>query len=108
MLPYKKPYEPECSVRIGDHNDTCNMTVGQFIPEKEAKCQKKYFSTLFVWNTVGVSRCMLIAELYSHCRDIHNFKMSCVTDSLAYRLHHNNIAWYRLSMHASQFSCIFR
>ena len=27
-------------------NDTCNMVVGQFIPEKEAKCPKNYFSTL--------------------------------------------------------------
>ena len=45
---------------------------------------------------------------YNESHGIHSQlkKHQCLT-SLASRLHHNNIAWYRLSTHASQFSCIF-
>ena len=57
---------------IGYHNDTCNMTVGQFIPEKEAKCKKIIFSscgTLYLsralWHS-GVVLCLIKHSALSH------------------------------------------
>ena len=50
----KKPYDSVDSEKVGDHDGTCNVSIGQLVWEKWSKMSTNQFFTVLVWNTVHV------------------------------------------------------
>ena len=54
---------------MGDHDGTCNMSMGQLVWEKWSKMSKNQFSIVLVWDTVAVADTSARQACSYLCRD---------------------------------------